>query len=583
MRIFTLFLFLSCFPGWLFSQSFTKVEDSPIDDIPTASRSANFIDVNGDGWDDAFISNGPSSGQNNMLYFNNQDGTFTTATNNDIVEDNGKCDGASFGDVDNDGDLDAIVVNWYGQPNFFFRNQGDGVFDYEPNSAIGVAANHSETASLGNLNGDAWLDVFVTNSDDVLENELYENTNFGQFNAITTGGIVTEARPSRSVDWIDYDNDGDEDIFVGNESSNPNSLFRNNGDGTFSSITSTVLTQSNRSTMGSSWADIDNDGDFDLFVANFSNQNNQLFLNNGDGTFTAITGDPVVTDGGCSFGSAFADADNDGDVDLFVGNAFCNNGLNNFFYENQGDGTFVKVDDIAPVTDQGWTFGCAWGDMDNDGYLDLLLANCKDNSQTNALYQNDGSGNNWVKYRLSGTMSNKSGIGAVLRLRATIGGESRWQTRRVAGQSGYCSQNSLTVHFGLADATEVDSLIVEWPSGETQTFSDLDINLRCDIIEGADILCATSLEPVLESRQQQWRVFPNPAQGDLVVLDLSKLTAGQVFQIQLSDQKGRILHRQNVRSGEEVPLSIEGLAAGTYQVQLQMGQIIQSQSIIIVP
>ena len=114
-----------------FSQTFTKITSGDLVNTSSASRSANFVDVNGDGWDDIFISNGPSNGQNNMLYLNNQDGTFTTVTNDPIVQDNSGSDGASFADVDNDGDLDACVVTWHNQINYFYRNNGNGQFSHE--------------------------------------------------------------------------------------------------------------------------------------------------------------------------------------------------------------------------------------------------------------------------------------------------------------------------------------------------------------------------------------------------------------------------------------------------------------------
>ena len=258
--------------------------------------------------------------------------------------------------------------------------------------------------------------------------------------------------------------DGDQDIFVTNEGNAKNSLYQNEGAGNFTKITGNAIVESIRTSAGSSWADIDNDGDFDLFVANWENQSNELFLNNGDGSFSSVNQGPVVSDGGCSFGSAFADADNDGDLDLFVCNAFC--GVeNNFFYRNLGDGTFEKITSGAPATDNGWTFGCAWGDYNNDGFLDLVLANTKNENQKNALYQNDGNENHWFKLNCEGTSCNRSAIGAVIKIKATIDGNAVWQMRRIEGQSGYCSQNSLNVHFGVGDATLIDSLVVQWPSG----------------------------------------------------------------------------------------------------------------------
>lgn len=236
-------------------------------------------------------------------------------------------------------------------------------------------------------------------------------------------------------------------------------MYQNDGSGNFTKITGISIVESIKTSAGSSWGDIDNDGDFDLFESNWENQNNQLFINNGNGNFTEITEGNIVSDGGCSFGSAFADTDNDGDLDLYVCNAYC--GVeNDFFYINQGDGTFVKETSSAPATFLGWTFGCAWGDYNNDGFMDLVLANTKNESQSNALFRNDGNANHWFKLNCEGAPYNQSAIGAIIKIKATIDGNSIWQMRRIAGQSGYCSQNSLNVHFGLGDATMIDSLVV---------------------------------------------------------------------------------------------------------------------------
>ncbi|MCH7498070.1 MAG: VCBS repeat-containing protein, partial [Candidatus Marinimicrobia bacterium] len=218
------------------------------------------------------------------------------------------------------------------------------------------------------------------------------------------------------------------------------------------------------SSIGASWGDYDNDGDLDLFVANSSDQNNDLYTNEGNGLFTKVVGVPIVSDAGWSRSGLWGDYDNDGDLDLFVTNFD-----DNFLYVNEGAGTFSKVTTGLLVTDGRASLGAAWGDYDNDGWLDLIVANRA--SRPNNIYSNKGSGNHWINIALTGTQSNVSAIGAKVFAKATISGNPVWQLREVASQTGFLSQNSLNVEFGLGNATTIDSVRVEWPSGIVQVLT----------------------------------------------------------------------------------------------------------------
>ena len=314
-----LLFFCTCFVFSLFAQiTFSKVTEGPVVTTPTDSRSVNFVDVNNDGWEDLFISNGPEDGQNNLLYINNGDGSFSAVASDPIVMDNSPSDGATFADADNDGDLDAFVVTWHGYINYYYQNNGNGTFTHLAEKLTANTSTYSETASWGDYDNDGLVDLFLTNSYVNLKNMLFKNLGNQNFSQITTGGPVTENAPSRSVQWVDYDLDGMLDLFVSNESNRKNNLFRNEGEGTFTKIEEGPVVLTSRASMSGSWADIDNDGDLDLFVANagyFQQQNNQLFINQGNGTFIEQTDSEITTQGGCSYGSAFADIDNDGDQD----------------------------------------------------------------------------------------------------------------------------------------------------------------------------------------------------------------------------------------------------------------------------
>jgi hypothetical protein len=562
------------------AQQFQQTSIPDVTDTPSASRSANFIDVNGDGWDDLFITNGPFSGQNNMLYINNGNGSFTTITGDPIVNDNDRSDGASFADADNDGDLDAFVVtygaNGSGKKNYFYRNNGDGSFTYEPGIAMGLPLTYSEMANWIDVNNDQNLDLYFTNSFQSLSNRYFENLGDGSFEAVANLSITSENLPSRSIDWVDYDGDGDSDLFITNEENEKNSLFRNDGANNFTQITNLAIVQDLRNSAGSSWADIDNDGDFDLFVGNWGNsgQANQLFINTG-GSFTEDTNSVIAAAVTSSFGSTFGDVDNDGDLDLFVCNSYLNGQNTNFLYMNDGNGNFTLDVSSDLANFQGWSFGAAFGDYDNDGWLDILLANTQNENQANALFRNTGTGNNWVKLTLIGTVSNYSAVGAKIRLRSTFNGNEVWQTRHISAASGYCSQNSYKVHFGLGNATIIDEIEVSWPSGLVETFANTNVNGNYTAIEGDGTLGN------VENERQNVVIFPNPVEDTITVSgQLLQEYKSVVFRVFTLD--GRVVEEQFMKNQTKNKVDLSKLASGIYlyslvhqSANLQTGKLVK--------
>ncbi len=474
---------------WIFSftailnaQYFTKITTGSQSNDGGDSRSVNWIDYDNDGDLDLFISNGPAGMANNFLYKNNGNGTFTKITDASVVNDKGSYDGSTWADYDNDGYIDVFTATWYGQLNSLHRQRG-GLFEKVTLPEIGRDKTYSETASWGDYDNDGFVDLYLANSAGNLANFLYHNNGDGTFTKAAAGTLVTDQAATRSVDWCDFDNDGDLDLFVANEAGANEGLYWNNGNGTFTAETSGAIVSDGGNSFGSSVADIDNDGDFDVLVVNNANQNESLYLNNGNRTFTKVTTGPVVNSGGYSVGSAFGDLDNDGDLDLMVTNAFAGtSAVNNFLFLNSGDGSFVKVDTGVVATDLGWSYGVAFGDYDRDGDLDIATGNCFGAAQNNALYRNEGNSNKWLAIKAVGTISNYSAIGAKVKVKATINGKTFWQVHQVAGQSGYCGQN-LESHFGLGDAGVIDSLVVEFPSGQIIVKTNLPPNQFMTITE----------------------------------------------------------------------------------------------------
>ncbi len=572
MKSITIFILSALFYSFnLNAQSFEQINFPDITTTLSSSRSANFIDVNGDGWDDIFFTNGLSTGEKNILYLNNGNGTFTTLTDDDIVEHSIRAVGASFADVDNDNDLDGYVTTWGagGQPkrNYFYRNNGNGTFNFEENVAPNLT--YSETATWIDVNNDQLLDLYITNSAQSLRNLYFENQGDGTFLQRTDLIITNENIPSRSVDWVDYDNDGDSDLFVTNEGNNKNTLYRNDGVNNFTQITDLEIVTQIRNSMGSSWADVDNDGDFDLIVTNWE-QANQLFINE-NGVFTEVTNSEIAEAGINSFGSTFADIDNDGDLDLLILNSYNDTHFSNSLFINDGNGNFTKDTSSALANFEGWTYSAAFGDYNNDGWLDVILANNQDESQENAVFKNTGTGNNWLKIKCIGTNSNKSAISTIVKITAIINGNSVTQIRKVEANSGYASQNSLTTHFGLGNATEIQQIQIKWPSGLIENFSGININSMNNLTEGTGTMVLN------EINKSEFKVYPNPVKDILFVE--GKLNS--ISRLELINSEGKRIQSFDLELNNRNKINISNLPNGIYFYKiLENGKTIDSGKLI---
>ena len=497
---------------------FDQVEnDDPVDE-GGRSVGSSWADYNNDGHMDLFVLN--FAGISNFLYRNNGNGTFTKINNGAIVNDGGDSYAASWGDYNNDGFMDLFVANSsffaQGRQNFLYKNTNGNSFMAINSSPIVNEQHDSNNGSWADVDNDGDLDLFVANGSIVSEaNALYMNSgspNF-TFTKVTTGAIANEPVISISMhgSLADFDNDGDLDLFVANggfiaNASQNNTLYQNNGNGNFQKVTNTgsypMIADGGFST-SASWADYDNDGDMDLFVANLktpadTDGKNFFYKNNGgpNYTFTKFNSGPIVQDPASSRGSSWGDYDNDGDLDLFV----VNDDGSNFLYRNNGNDQFSNISQGSLVHNVGSSNASTWADFDKDGYLDLFVANSF-TVTNNFLYRNNrargSNNNNWVNIKCigNGTGSNIAAIGAKVTVKANINGTSVTQTRFISGQSGggWGGQNSLNVEFGLAGATQIDELTVEWPSGQMHQQSNINLgNTQQRFMEFTEVATPTT-------------------------------------------------------------------------------------------
>ena len=527
-------------------------------DIIPLSAGVIVFDYNGDGWQDVYVtatpdiaSLAPEGDDENALFRNNGDGTFTdVAAEARVTDAETKGNGGCAADYDNDGDQDLFVANW--GASRLFRNDGSGNFTDVAEPA-GLADPDGTYRSMGcawgDYDRDGWLDFIVvrhideSNPDaftkriyhfDVRPLALFHNDGNGTFTEVTH---LLGATPNPSRDageygrvwgagfqpaWVDFDNDGDPDLYVINdfgEYVNPNVLWRNDGpapdgDGPPSNSLSPrgrvgvgassaewlftdISQESGAGTamfgMGLAVADYNSDGYLDMFVTNIGDN---VLLSTADGeTFRDTAANVGVAYGEfrrqqrVSWGTVFFDYDNDGYEDLYVASGYLDtDDINrreqpNLLFRNNGAGVFEDVSAVSGAADWGTGRGVAYADFDGDGCLDLFLVNLGRSAATGEparLYHNRcGWGNNWLIVSAVGTTSNRDGIGA--RISLTAGG--RTQIREVTAGASNSSQNMLPVHFGLGSAAVVDEITVQWPSGIVQTVRDVTPNQELTVTE----------------------------------------------------------------------------------------------------
>jgi len=504
--------------------------------LETVGCGAAFIDYDQDGWPDIFLLSGSRidgepAGAYNRLYKNNRNGTFSDVTGKAGLARGGWASGVAVGDFNNDG-FDDLFVTYFGR-NALYRNNGDGTFT-DVTEKAGLLDRHTKWGSgctFVDFNRDGLLDLVVSN---YLEFDfksvpapgvnnycnwkgvavncgprglppgsvsLYRNNGDGTFTDVSEASGIAKARGSYAMTAVaaDFDNDGWPDIYVACDST-PSFFFRNNRDGTFteSGLERGVALNDDgmeQAGMGLGVGDFDLDGSLDIFKTNFADDTNILYRNDGHGSFEDFTirsGLGVETRY-VSWGAGIVDLDNDGCPDIFLvtGSVYPEVEAKlpqyplrtpRVVFRNLGDGKFEELFEGAGpgIAERHCSRGCAFGDFDNDGDIDILVVNL---NEPPSLLRNDVSGSNhWLKVKLVGVKSNRSAIGA--RVTAHYGGKQ--QAQEVLSQASFYSANDLRVHFGLGTSERAD-LDIRWPNGLRERIPGVIANQIVIIREGEGV------------------------------------------------------------------------------------------------
>lgn len=517
----------------------------------------SFADFNNDGWDD--ITYATEDGAQ-IYFFENNNGVFNLVTLNGI-SNTYKTKQVIWIDYDNDGDKDLFVTAIEGV-NEFYRNDG-GMNFTNISSTIGFFQTDLFTygTSFGDIDNDGDLDAFISNRTSTEQNQrnyLYRNDE-GTFVDITqSSGIPIEdeegnenSQLSFCTMFFDYNKDGFQDIYLANDKTdNINRLYKNLGNGTFEDVSvasgSGIAVNAMTTTLG----DYNNDGWFDIYITNTQSSQagngNVLLKNNGDGTFTNVAEETGTTFNSLAWGAVFLDADNDTLLDLYVSGGFdgsIGSFLSAAFYHQQNDGTFVIPQNIGFENDTRKSFSNAIGDINNDGKPDIIVCN---DTENNFLWENKTTNtNNWLKVKLEGVTTNRDGIGNTIEI--FINGRSQYRYT-LAGE-GYISQNSYHEFFGLGEATEVDYVKVTWTGTNTEDIIyDVNANQSITIKEGIGVLTSNDIQT-----NSLFSLYPNPSNDGVFKLSVNNNKSNT---LKVYDLAGRlILKIKNLKDKDQFSLN----------------------------
>jgi hypothetical protein len=560
--IFVLLLTHTCvFSQALFNQVISLSNPVTLFVSPGFYKGAAWVDFDNDNDVDLFAAP-------NFLFRNDGNGTFVQLVNPFGFTPQQNPGGASWADLNHDGLIDCIIAQ---NPSGAFLNSGNGTFTDISSQLTAFNNFPAWGCAIGDWNKDAFPDfVFVHaagfHSSGPFPSKLYLNTSAAVTPQYITGYTLTDSTKTYTVPyWSDYDLDGDMDLFVASGpggSPGPDFCYQNikveTGFDSLLPMTAPLFTQQLQDGQCYNFIDFDNDGDLDLCLTNYGGAQTRFYLNNSGVYSLQVMPFTAQT---TNLTNDWGDFDNDGDLDVII----TNDQQSAKYYSNNGNGTFAIAVNIGLPGGSAVTNG----DYDNDGDLDFFIHG---NGNARALFRNDSASNNWVNIKCRGITSNTSAIGTIVRMKATINGTAVWQLREISAQNSFQSQNDLRVHFGLGNATVIDSLIIQYSSGQTSVLTNYAVNNFYCHDEGMNMLClATGInEP--ESSESDIIIYPNPSDSFISIKSQSnsKIDYWQIF-----DSTGRI-----ISYGSEHRIDISKMRAGSYYLRVITGKKMETVEFI---
>lgn len=546
------------FPWLISAQSiFTKVVDASNPLLNFTNTNGNYkgcvwIDLDHDNWPDAFVSQ-------KFLFRNLKNGMFEQLSDVAGVTIGQPASGSSWGDLDNDGDLDCISASTVSGLHF---NLGDHTFELKNALLPEFEDYRAWDCALADVDNNGRLDLFFTHADGFPQGSVQQPCKFytqgldGTFTLMGGYAFANEFRPYTIPIWTDYDLDGDADLFIGSGPGGvpgPDFCYRNmlKETGLFSlQRLSDPPFDALQDGQVYNAVDFDNDGDLDICLSNYGGAKTRFYVNQ-QGNYVE-TNTPFTVQGQL-LTNAWGDMDNDGDLDVL----FTRDSPNNIaYYQNMG-GSFAPAKTAANISTNAC--GLALADYDNDGDLDFYVNGA---TTGRALFRNDTltGDRHWAQFTLQGVQSNRSAIGALLRLKAN--GQNKWQIREVSAHNSFQSQHDLRQHFGLNEALVIDSLIVRWPSGTIQTFTNLAADLFYKLVEGEPISPLLGIHP--SPAIVDLKISPNPVRQQFRVAFTSKIKTIEMF-----DSTGKIVPLKILIQDEFTDVAlVQHQAAGVYSLRV---------------
>jgi enediyne biosynthesis protein E4 len=480
-RLVLLFVFLLLIVIKLPAQEeFTNVNSptnpATIHSSPGFYKGAAWIDFDNDDDIDLFASP-------NFLFRNDGKGVFVKIENPFGFTAQQPPGGSSWADLNNDGFIDCIISQ---APSNVFLNTGNGTFKNITSQIPELTGYTSWGCAIGNMNNDPYPDFVYTHARGFHKGGMFPGKLYLSKSAAVTpvsikGLVLTDSlKPYTVPYWSDYDLDGDMDLFVASGPGGkpgPDFQYKNmkieTGKDELISMTEELFANQPQDGQGYSFIDVDNDRDLDLCLTNYAGALTQFYMNQG-GKFV-VTKMPFSYRAN-NLSNNWGDFDNDGDLDVII----TSDSAKSKYYKNNSDGTFLPAVKIGKIGGSG----VSNGDYDNDGDLDVFIHGI---DSARALYNNNASsnGNNWINVRCTGNTCGKSALGTVVSIKTTVDGKTVWQMREINAQNSFLSQNDLRVHFGIGKAKIIETLIVKYPGGLAQTFTNIVANTFYSHEEGS--------------------------------------------------------------------------------------------------